>query len=176
MLPELLFKGLNEDKDVCFLRPDNLQNQARKQSDMPTKFQCIHEKWCKFEEPLTKIRSKLKKGKSKIFRLSMWIGSTVEPKELLGSCMMDWDNVRANAAKIKIAYKQMQVLKMAKNIILVEVPMDVDTESLANALHMAIVEARLKMIAKNPSKFGAIATSPKFALSTEFVKNTPYKE
>ncbi len=56
---------------MSFLHPDDFQNQARKQSDMPTKFQRICKKWYTFEEPLTKIRSELKKGNSKFFRLSM---------------------------------------------------------------------------------------------------------
>ncbi len=42
MIPDLLFKGLcnlmEEDKDACFLYPDNFTNQARNRADMPTKF------------------------------------------------------------------------------------------------------------------------------------------
>ncbi len=37
-------------------------------------------------------------------------------------------------------------------------------------------EARLRMVARNPSKFGAISLTSKFALVTDFVKYTPYKE
>jgi hypothetical protein len=37
-------------------------------------------------------------------------------------------------------------------------------------------EARITMVNKNPSKFGAIDKTPRFALSTDFVKNTPYEE
>ena len=58
MIPYLLFKGLcnlmEEDKDDCIMYLDNFRNQTRKRVDMPTKFQCIREKWCEFEEPLAK--------------------------------------------------------------------------------------------------------------------------
>ncbi len=41
MIPDLLFKGLSnlteEDRDDCFLYPDNFTNQTRKRTDMPTK-------------------------------------------------------------------------------------------------------------------------------------------
>jgi hypothetical protein len=36
-------------------------------------------------------------------------------------------------------------------------------------------EAQIKMVAKNPEQFGAITKTPKFALSANFVKNTPYE-
>jgi hypothetical protein len=96
MVPDLLFKGLktleDEDKDVCFLNPDNYTEQAQKRNDMPVKFQCIYETWSAFEEPLAKIRSELKKGKSKFFHLSMMLGSSMDPKNLLRRCVMDWDD------------------------------------------------------------------------------------
>jgi hypothetical protein len=69
MVPDLLFKGLKtleeEDKDICFLHPDNFADQSRKRNDMPTKFQRIYKNLGAFEEPLAQIRSKLKKGKLK---------------------------------------------------------------------------------------------------------------
>jgi hypothetical protein len=37
-------------------------------------------------------------------------------------------------------------------------------------------EARITIVNKNPSKFGAIGKKPRFALSMDFIKNTPYKE
>ena len=117
-IPELMFKGLKtlaeEDKDVCFLRPDDFTVQAKKQSDLPTKFHRIHECWGAFEEPLDLIRSKVKMNKSKFSRLSIWLGSTMDPKELFGNCIMEWDNVRPNGGKIKISYKQMQSLTHPK--------------------------------------------------------------
>jgi hypothetical protein len=71
MVPDLLFEGLKtlkeEDKDVCFLHPDNFCNQARKRTDMLAKFQRIHKEWANFEEPLAIIKSKLKWGNSKFF-------------------------------------------------------------------------------------------------------------
>jgi hypothetical protein len=180
MVPDLLFEGLKtleeENKDVCFLHPDNFADQACKRNNMPAKFQCIYENWSAFEEPLAKIRSKLKKGKSNFFRLSMMLGSSMEPKDLLGRCVMDWDNTWKNGGKVKITYKQMQVLRTSKKIILVGVPTDVDSESLGSMLQTTMEEARITMVNKNPSKFGTIDKTPRFALSIDFVKNTPYKE
>jgi hypothetical protein len=72
---------------------------------MSAKFQRIYKNWSTFEEPLAKIRSELKKGKSKFFRLSMMLGSSMEPKDLLGRCVMDWDDTRKNGGKVKITYK-----------------------------------------------------------------------
>ncbi len=68
MVPDLLFKRLKtlgeEDKDICFLHPDNFADPACKRNDMPAKFQRIYKNWSAFEEPLAKIQSKLKKSKS----------------------------------------------------------------------------------------------------------------
>ncbi len=70
MVPDLLFEGLktleDEDKDVCFLIPDNYAEQVRKRNGMPVKFQRIYGNWSTFEEPLVKIRSELKKGQIEI--------------------------------------------------------------------------------------------------------------
>ncbi len=180
MVPDLLFKGLKaleeEDKDVCFLHPDNFADQARKRNNMSAKFQRIYENWSAFEEPLDKIQSELKKGKSKIFRLSMMLGSSMESKDLLRRCVMDWDDMQKNRGKVKITNKQMQVLQTSKKIILHGVPTDVDSECLGSMLQATMEEARITMVNKNPSKFGAIDKTPRFALSMDFVKNTPYEE
>ncbi len=157
MIPDLLFKWLcnlmEEDRDACFLYPENFTNQARKRTDMPTNFQCIREKWCEFKETFAKMGCELKKGKSKLFKLATWLGSTVESKELLGNCVMDWDNMRANGGKVNILFKQMQVILTVKNIILVGVPTNVDTKSLTNILYIAMEAAQVKMVAKNTEQF-----------------------
>ncbi len=70
----------------------------------------------------------------------------------------------------------MQVLNTSKNIILAGVPTDVDSRSLKRILWMGMEEARLRMVARKPSKFGAVSLMPKFALVTDFVKYTPYEE
>ncbi len=164
MVPDLLFEGLNtledEDKDVCFLNPDNFAEQARKRNNMPVECQHIYKNWSAFEEPLAKIQSKLTKGKSKFFRLSMMLGSSMDPKDLLGRCVMDWDNTQKNGGKVKITYKQMQVLRTSKKIILVGVPTDVDLESLGCTFRATMEEACITMVNKNPLKFGAIDKHP----------------
>jgi hypothetical protein len=178
MAPDLLFEGLKtlkkENKDVCFLHPDNFHNQAQKRTDMPTKFQRIHKEWANFEEPLAKFKSKLKRGKSKFFKLSMWLGSMVEPKKLLGKFFLDWDDTRANGGRVKIVYKHTQVLRMAKNIIIAGILTDVDMACLTKVLWQTMEEARKKMVAKNPAKYGALLATPKFSMLSEFVKNTLY--
>jgi hypothetical protein len=105
----------------------------------------------------------------------MWLGSTVEPKKLLGKCLLDWDDTRVNGGRVKIVYKHMQVLRMAKNIILAGVPTDVDAACLTKVLWQNMEEAWKKIAAKNPTKYGALLATPKFSMSSEFVKNTPYK-
>ncbi len=100
----------------------------------------------------------------------------MDPKDLLGRCVMNWDNTRKNGGKVKITYKQMQVLRTSKKIILVGVPTDVNLESLGCTLRATMEEACITMVNKNLSKFGVIDKTPRFALSTDFVKNTPYAE
>ncbi len=58
----------------------------------------------------------------------------------------------------------------------VKVPIDGDSKSLACMLRATMEEACITMVNKNPSKFGVIDKTPRFALSTDFVKNTPYEE
>ena len=99
------------------------------------------------------MRCELKKGKFKLFELATWLGSTVESKELLGNCVMDLDNMRANGGKVKMLFKQMQVLQTVKNIILVGVPTNVDTESLTVILYTTMEAAQVKMVAKNTEQF-----------------------
>jgi hypothetical protein len=70
----------------------------------------------------------------------------------------------------------MQVLRTSKKIILVGVPTDVDSESLGCTLRATMEEACITMVNKNPLKFRAIDKTPRFALSMDFAKNTPYAE
>jgi hypothetical protein len=73
--------------------------------------------------------------------------------ELLGNCVMDLDNMRANGGEVNILFKQMQVLRTVKNIILVRVPTNMDTKSLTDILYTAMEAARVKMVAKNTEQF-----------------------
>ncbi len=58
----------------------------------------------------------------------------MEPKKLLGICLLDWDDTGANGGRVKIVYKCMQVIQMAKKIILMGVPTDVDGTCLIKML------------------------------------------
>ncbi len=117
-----------------------------------------------FEKPLANIKNELKQGKWKFFKLSMWLGSMVELKKLLGKCLLDWDDTRANGCRVKIVYTQMHVLRTANNIILAEVPTDVDAACLIKMLWQTMEEAQKKMVAKNPAKYGALLATPKFSM------------
>jgi hypothetical protein len=66
--------------------------------------------------------------------------------------MVDWDDTRKNGGKVKITYKQMQVLRTSKKIILVRVPTDVDSESLGNTLRATMEEVRYHDGQKEPIK------------------------
>ncbi len=62
------------------------------------------------------------------------------------------------------------------NLMLIEVPTDVDPEALQMKMHKKVEEARQKMLAHYPCKYGTIAKVSKFVLEKDFIKNTPYAE
>jgi hypothetical protein len=49
-----MFDGLDilctKDKSVCFVHPKDFEQQAKKRSDMPTKFQMRYEDWAQFNK------------------------------------------------------------------------------------------------------------------------------
>ena len=78
---------------------------------------------------------------------------------------------------MRITYKQVQSLHTSRNLILIGVPTDVDHMALQVKMQEKIEEeARQRMIARNPSKYGMIVRVPQFVLERDYIKNTPYAE
>ncbi len=75
-----------------------------------------------------------------------------------------------------MVYKQVQSLYTARNLILVGVPTDLDTEVLQTVLKDKMEEACRKMVVKNLYKYGSITKVPQFILEKDFIKHTPYSE
>ena len=72
-----------------------------------------------------------------------------------------------------MVYKQVQSLYTSRNLILVGTPTDVDADTLQLLLKGKMEEARQKMVAKNPYKYGLITKVPEFVLERDFIKHTP---
>jgi hypothetical protein len=94
----------------------------------------------------------------------------------LEQCTLEWEETRSNGSTIKMAYKRIQSLYTARNLILVGVPTDLDMGALQLVLNKKMEEARKKMVAKNPYKHGSITKVPQFILEKDFIKHTPYAE
>jgi hypothetical protein len=71
-------------------------------------------------------------------------------------------------------YKQVQSLHNAWNLILVGVPTKLYADALQLLLKGKIEDARQKMVAKKPYKYGAITKIPEYVLERDFIKHTPY--
>ncbi len=180
LVVELIFEGLAtlhaEDKTVCFLHPLNFNQQARKCTDMPVKFQKIHKEWVCFDQIIGRFKNDIKEGRTCTYNVSIWLGSDKEPKKLIDSCTLKWEEARANGGLVKVQYKKMQSLHTSHHFILVGVPMDIDLDSLQTIMETKMEEAQVKMVKKNPSKYGTIRRVPKFTLVTDFLKITPFAE
>jgi hypothetical protein len=72
--------------------------------------------------------------------------------------------------------KQVQSLYTAKNLILIGVPTNTDAESLQNLMLGKMEEARQKMVARSPSKYGSLTKVPQFVINKDYIRNTPYAE
>jgi hypothetical protein len=70
-----MFDGLDilraEDKSVCFVHPKDFKQQAKKRSDMPTKFQKICEDWAQFDQAITRFKNDIKEGRRQTYNLSI---------------------------------------------------------------------------------------------------------
>jgi hypothetical protein len=180
LIMELIFEGLAtlhaKDKTVCFLHPLDFNQQARKRTDMPVKFQKIHEEWACFNQVIGRFKNDIKEGKTCTYNVSLWLGSDKELKKLINSCTLQWEEARANGGVVKVQYKKMQSLHTSRHFILVGVPTDIDSDSLQTIMETKMEEAQAKMVKKNPSKYGAIRRVPGLTLIADFIKNTPFAE
>ena len=79
LVTELKFDGLDilhaKDKSVCFVCPKDFEQQAKKRSDIPTKFQKIYEDWAQFDKAITRFKNNIKEGCRQTYNLSIWMGS-----------------------------------------------------------------------------------------------------
>jgi hypothetical protein len=69
-----------------------------------------------------------------------------------------------------------QSLHTSRNLLLIGVLTDVDSEALQMKIHKKMEEACHRMQTCNPSKYGTIVRAPQFVLEKDFIKNTPYAE
>ena len=73
-------------------------------------------------------------------------------------------------------YKQVQSLYTAKNLILIGVPTDINADSLHNLMLGKMEEARQKMVAQSPSKYGSLTKVPQFVINKDYIRNKHYAE
>ncbi len=145
LVMELIFKGLMtlhaEDKTVCFLHPLDFNQQARKRTDMPVKFQKIYKEWVSFDQIIGRFKNNIKEGRTRNYSILIWLGSEKEPKKLIESCMFEWEEARANGGSVKVQYKKMQSLHTSHHFILVGISMDIDSDSLQNIMETKMEES-----------------------------------
>jgi hypothetical protein len=73
-------------------------------------------------------------------------------------------------------YKQVQSLYMAKNLILIGVPTNINVDSLQSLTLGKMEEAQQKMVAQSPSKYGSLTKVPQFVINKDYIKSMPYAE
>jgi hypothetical protein len=88
--------------------------------------------------------SNIKEGKSRSYQLSIWLGSTKPAEEINNKCTLEWEKEPVNGGFIKMAFKLMQCLQTARNLILAGVPTDVDATALQAVLAKKMEESRQK--------------------------------
>ncbi len=93
LILELLFMVLDtlraEDKTVCCLHPNNPSLHAKKQQDMPPKFQRIHTEWMVFDQSITRFKNDIKERHKRTYNVSFWLGSKKLAQIILDSCILE---------------------------------------------------------------------------------------
>ncbi len=180
LVMDLLFMGLDflraEEKSVCFVHPTNSSQQAKKRQDMPRKFQKIHEDWTKFDQGITRFKKDIKEGRKQTYTLSIWLVSDKPLEKILKACTLEWEDKQSNMGTVRMVYKQIQSLYMARNLIQIRVPTDVYANALQVLMQGKMEEAQQKMVTQNPFKYGSLTKVPQFVIEKDFIKNTPYAE
>ncbi len=180
LVMDLIFMGLDiirlEDKSVCFVHPKNSSQTAKKCQDMPAKFQKVHEDLAEFDQDITRFKNDIKEGRKRTYTLSIWLGSKKPPQQILDTCALEWEEEQANGGSVKIAYKRVQSLHTSRNLMLIGVLTDMDSEALQIKMHEKMEEACHRMLTCNPSKYGTNVRVPQFVLEKDFIKNMPYAE
>jgi hypothetical protein len=128
------------------------------------------------DQGISRFKNDIKEGRKRTYALSIWLGSDKPTEKILEACTLDWDDERPNKGTVKMRYKQVQSLYTAKNLILIGVPTDIDADSLQNLMLGKMEEARQKMVARSPSKYGSLTKVPQFVINKDYIRNTPYAE
>ncbi len=129
-----------------------------------------------FDQGITRFKNDIKAGRKRTYTLSIWLGSKMPPQQILDACALEWEEEQDNGGLVKIAYKQVQSLHTSQNLMLIGVPIDVDSKALQAKMHKKMEEARHRMQTCNPSKYGMIVRFLQIILEKDFIKNTPYAE
>jgi hypothetical protein len=104
------------------------------------------------------------------------LGSDKPTEKILKACTLIWDDEQSNGGTVKMRYKQVQSLYTAKNLILIGVPTDINADSLHNLMLGKMEEARQKMVAQSPSKYGSLTKVPQFVINKDYIRNKHYAE
>lgn len=128
------------------------------------------------DQPFGQFKNDIKEGRTRTYNVSLWLGSELPVKNILEQCTLEWEETHSNGGSIKMAYKHVQSLHTARNLILVGVPTNLDVDTLQLVLNNKMEEAWKKMVAKKPYKYGLITKVPQFILEKDFIKHTPYAE
>ena len=180
LVMDLLFMGLDiirsEDKSVCFVHPKDSSQTTKKHQDIPANFQKIHKDWAEFDQGITRFKKDIKAGRKCTYTLSIWLGSKKPPQQILDACALEWEEEQDNGGLVKIAYKRVRSLHTSRNLMLIDVPMDVDSKALQTKMHEKMEEACHRMLTCNLSRYGMIVRVPQLVLEKDFIKNMPYVE
>jgi hypothetical protein len=127
-----------------------------------------------FDQSITRFKNNIKEGRKRTYNVSFWLGIKKTAQMILDSCILEWAETRPNGGIVKMTCKQVQSLHTAQNLILVGVPTNLDADALQLLLKGKMEDARQKMVAKNPYKYGSITKLPQLVLERDFIKHTPY--
>ena len=186
MITQILAEGLKilqaRDKLAWYYNPVT-GKIARNLKELPTDFMEIRDEWMKWDQVLKDIKPTIRAGKTRRLQGSITVLSNVEPKELLrkATLAMAKNLPGGTGQSISFSYKENQVLRTSRNLMLMGVPNNVDREGLAVILRKMVNKARGEMVIKNPTKYPkekylSGEGLPSFVLVREFAQNAPWEE
>jgi hypothetical protein len=71
---------------------------------MPAKLQKIYKDWAVFDQGITLLKNDIKEERKCTYSVLIWLGSKEPPQKILDSCILEWDETRANGSTIKMTY------------------------------------------------------------------------
>jgi hypothetical protein len=108
----------------------------------------------------SKIRSKLNKSKSKLFKLAMWLGTMVETRNYWSAALWTGTMYDPTGGKSRYCTSKCRFSGQPRTSSLQASLLTWTPKALTSILHSAMEEAQIKMVAKNPEQFGAITKPP----------------